>query len=31
MIWERCQQGPEDKGLIWAHMVSLWKLLGLGE
>ena len=30
VIWERCQQGPEDKGLIWAHMLSLWELLGLG-
>lgn len=29
-IRERCQQGPEDKGLIWAHTLSLWKLLGLG-
>lgn len=29
-IWERCQQEPEDKGLIWSHMLSLWKLLGSG-
>lgn len=28
-IWERCQQEAEDKDLIWAHMLSLWKCLGL--
>lgn len=29
-VWETCQQGPKDKGLIWAHMLSLWKFLELG-